>query len=169
MSLIGPRPELVRYTNQYEGEEKDILKVRPGITDFSSVEFINLDEIVGGENADGLKNFVFRLPTIYLWASEDQYFVDGIKRKIGYRILIDRAISGEVLEVWGDPSRVKDMVYVKDFCQMLYKALFVKREKGHYNVGTGVGTSLLDQIKGIAEVFCWLIEKIEQMKDVSPI
>ena len=109
----------------------------------------------------GLKNFVFRLPTIYLWASEDQYFVDGIKRKIGYRILIDRAISGEVLEVWGDPSRVKDMVYVKDFCQMLYKALFVKREKGHYNVGTGVGTSLLDQIKGIAEVFCSKDKKSE--------
>lgn len=52
MSLIGPRPELLQYVNQYEGEEKDILKVRPGITDFSSVEFINLDEIVGGENAD---------------------------------------------------------------------------------------------------------------------
>lgn len=52
MSLIGPRPELLRYTDQYEVEEKDILKVRPGITDFSSVEFINLDEIVGGENAD---------------------------------------------------------------------------------------------------------------------
>ena len=52
MSLIGPRPELLRYTDQYEGEEKDILKVRPGITDFSSVEFINLDEIVGGDNAD---------------------------------------------------------------------------------------------------------------------
>lgn len=52
MSLIGPRPELLKYTEQYEGEEKDILKVRPGITDFSSVEFINLDEIVGGDNAD---------------------------------------------------------------------------------------------------------------------
>lgn len=52
MSLIGPRPELLRYTEQYEGEEKDILQVRPGITDFSSIEFINLDEIVGGENAD---------------------------------------------------------------------------------------------------------------------
>lgn len=52
MSLIGPRPELLRYTEQYVGEEKDILKVRPGITDFSSIEFINLDEIVGGENAD---------------------------------------------------------------------------------------------------------------------
>lgn len=52
MSLVGPRPELLRYTEQYEGEEKDILKVRPGITDYSSIEFINLDEIVGGENAD---------------------------------------------------------------------------------------------------------------------
>lgn len=52
MSLIGPRPELLRYVEQYEGEEKDIFQVRPGITDFSSVEFINLDEIVGGDNAD---------------------------------------------------------------------------------------------------------------------
>lgn len=52
MSLIGPRPELIEYVEQYEGEEKDILQVRPGITDFSSIEFINLDEIVGGENAD---------------------------------------------------------------------------------------------------------------------
>ena len=52
MSFVGPRPELMQYVNQYEGEEKDILKVRPGITDYSSVEFINLDEIVGGDNAD---------------------------------------------------------------------------------------------------------------------
>ncbi|WP_019679358.1 sugar transferase [Ruminococcus flavefaciens] len=52
MSLIGPRPELLKYVDQYEGEEKDILKVRPGITDYSSVEFINLDEIVGSGNAD---------------------------------------------------------------------------------------------------------------------
>lgn len=52
MSIIGPRPELLRYTEQYQGEELDILKVRPGITDYSSIEFVNLDEIVGGENAD---------------------------------------------------------------------------------------------------------------------
>ena len=52
MSFIGPRPELLQYVNQYKGEEFDILQVRPGITDYSSVEFINLDEIVGGDNAD---------------------------------------------------------------------------------------------------------------------
>ncbi len=52
MSMVGPRPELLQYTEQYTGEEKLILKVRPGITDYSSLEFINLDEIVGGSNAD---------------------------------------------------------------------------------------------------------------------
>lgn len=52
MSFIGPRPELLQYTNQYEGVEKYIFEVRPGITDFSSDVFINLDEIVGSENAD---------------------------------------------------------------------------------------------------------------------
>lgn len=52
MSLIGPRPELKKYVSQYAGEELDILEVRPGISDYSSVEFINLDEIVGNDNAD---------------------------------------------------------------------------------------------------------------------
>ena len=52
MSFIGPRPELLRYTEQYRGDELLIHRVRPGITDYSSIEFINLDEIVGGENAD---------------------------------------------------------------------------------------------------------------------
>ena len=52
MSFVGPRPELLQYTEQYTEEESIILKVRPGITDYSSLEFINLDEIVGGENAD---------------------------------------------------------------------------------------------------------------------
>ena len=52
MSFIGPRPELLQYTDQYEGVERYIFEVRPGITDYSSDVFINLDEIVGGENAD---------------------------------------------------------------------------------------------------------------------
>lgn len=52
MSLVGPRPELLQYTQQYRGAEEAIFQVRPGITDYSSIEFVNLDEIVGGENAD---------------------------------------------------------------------------------------------------------------------
>lgn len=52
MSFVGPRPELLRYTQQYSDDEQLILKVRPGITDYSSLKFINLDEIVGSGNAD---------------------------------------------------------------------------------------------------------------------
>ena len=66
---------------------------------------------------------------------------------------IVKAIRGEDIEVWGNPMRQKDMVYVKDFCQMLYRALFVDRDGGHYNVGTGIGTSLLEQIQGIVDIF----------------
>jgi len=52
MSLVGPRPQVPAYTEKYIGEEKCILSVRPGITDFSSVHFSNLDKILGDENVD---------------------------------------------------------------------------------------------------------------------
>lgn len=54
MCFIGPRPELLRYTKNYDEIENYILKVRPGITDFSSLEFISLDEIVGEANPDAV-------------------------------------------------------------------------------------------------------------------
>lgn len=37
MSIVGPRPEVKRYTDLFMGEEKDILRVRPGITDWASI------------------------------------------------------------------------------------------------------------------------------------
>ena len=99
----------------------------------------------------GLKPFIFRLPTIYLYAKDRFYYKDGEKTTMWYRVLIDKAIAGDVLEIWGDPNKVKDMVYVKDFAQMLYLAIFVDRESGFYNVGTGVGTSMEKQIITMSE------------------
>jgi lipopolysaccharide/colanic/teichoic acid biosynthesis glycosyltransferase len=52
MSLVGPRPELPVYTDRYTGREKEILSVRPGITDLSSIRFSSLDEVVGAQDAD---------------------------------------------------------------------------------------------------------------------
>ena len=101
----------------------------------------------------GLKTFIFRLPTIYSWSQNDSYYVDGELKKRAWRLLIDKATKGEPIEVWGDKTRLKDMVYVKDFCQMLFKACFADHDYGYYNVGTGVGTSLYDQITGMIEVF----------------
>lgn len=52
MSLVGPRPEVLEYTATYKGEEKCILSMRPGITDYSSLEFANLDDLVGDIDPD---------------------------------------------------------------------------------------------------------------------
>jgi lipopolysaccharide/colanic/teichoic acid biosynthesis glycosyltransferase len=52
MSFVGPRPQVEEYTSKYEGEEKMILSVKPGLTDYASIEFINLDKILGDENVD---------------------------------------------------------------------------------------------------------------------
>ena len=49
ISLVGPRPELDEHFFAYQGEEKLILSVRPGITDYASIEFRNLNELVGSE------------------------------------------------------------------------------------------------------------------------
>jgi lipopolysaccharide/colanic/teichoic acid biosynthesis glycosyltransferase len=52
MSLVGPRPELPKYTDLYEGPEKLILSVKPGITDYASIEYCQLSEVLGRECAD---------------------------------------------------------------------------------------------------------------------
>lgn len=52
MSLVGPRPEVVEYTSKYQGEETCILRMRPGITDYASIEFADLDDQVGSEDPD---------------------------------------------------------------------------------------------------------------------
>lgn len=48
MSLVGPRPEVPRYIAEYtEEERKEVLSVRPGITDNASIEFRSENEILG--------------------------------------------------------------------------------------------------------------------------
>lgn len=46
MSLVGPRPEVRKYVNLYNSEQKSILDVKPGITDFASLMYYNENEIL---------------------------------------------------------------------------------------------------------------------------
>ena len=51
MSLVGPRPEALRFVDLYSQAEKEsILSVKPGITDLSSIEFIQLGKILGADD-----------------------------------------------------------------------------------------------------------------------
>lgn len=47
MSFVGPRPEVPHYVEMYNEEQKAVLKVRPGITDIASIEYIDENELLG--------------------------------------------------------------------------------------------------------------------------
>jgi lipopolysaccharide/colanic/teichoic acid biosynthesis glycosyltransferase len=51
MSLVGPRPEVEKYVELYKKDYSEILKVRPGITDVSSIIYRD-EEGVLGDQAD---------------------------------------------------------------------------------------------------------------------
>lgn len=46
MSLVGPRPEVPRYVELYDEYQEQILLVKPGITDYASIEFRNENDIL---------------------------------------------------------------------------------------------------------------------------
>jgi lipopolysaccharide/colanic/teichoic acid biosynthesis glycosyltransferase len=52
MSFVGPRPETPDYTKLYTEEQMAILELRPGITDFASIEFADLDSLLKGDDPD---------------------------------------------------------------------------------------------------------------------
>jgi len=52
MSLVGPRPQVLYYTNKYLDDEKLILSVKPGITDIASLYFSDMDGTLGIGNVD---------------------------------------------------------------------------------------------------------------------
>lgn len=46
MSFVGPRPEVRKYVDLYNKNQKTILSRRPGITDYASIKFVNENELL---------------------------------------------------------------------------------------------------------------------------
>lgn len=46
MSLVGPRPELRKFVNMYNDEQREILMMKPGMTDYASIKFFNEDKLL---------------------------------------------------------------------------------------------------------------------------
>lgn len=101
----------------------------------------------------GIKNFVFRLPTIYSYSPYPYYFPNGVKTMRPVYQMIEKAMKGEPIEVYGDGTYAKDMVHVYDFSQELCKAVEANVDGGIYNIGTGVPVTIKEQIETIIDVF----------------
>jgi UDP-glucose 4-epimerase len=100
-----------------------------------------------------IQRFIFRLPTIYAYHPNPFFYVNGEKKHIAYRYIIEKAIKGEPVEIWGNPNRTKEVTYIDDLCQIFEKAIQSDIDGGMYNAGCGGGVSLEEQIKGIVEIF----------------
>ena len=50
MSLAGPRPEVRKYVDLYNDEQKRVLNVRPGITDYASIAYRNENALLAHSN-----------------------------------------------------------------------------------------------------------------------
>ena len=50
MSIIGPRPEVKKYVDLYTDEQRAILSVKPGITDYASIEYFDESRLLGESN-----------------------------------------------------------------------------------------------------------------------
>jgi lipopolysaccharide/colanic/teichoic acid biosynthesis glycosyltransferase len=47
MSVVGPRPEVQEYVDLYTPEQRVVLSVKPGITDYASLEYFKENELLG--------------------------------------------------------------------------------------------------------------------------
>ncbi len=50
MSIVGPRPEVPRYVKLYTEDQKKVLTVRPGLTDYASLEYFDEQSILGASD-----------------------------------------------------------------------------------------------------------------------
>lgn len=57
MSLVGPRPEVRKYVEFYDDEQNKVLSVKPGITDYASIEYMDENEILG-KSMDPEKTYI---------------------------------------------------------------------------------------------------------------
>ena len=101
-----------------------------------------------------IKPFAIRCSTVYCYTESPYMYKMGKRIIPGYIQIYQKAMNGETIEVWGDPTVKTDIVYVKDFAQIVEKAILSESAKGGvYNLGNGMPVSLDDQIKIAVDVF----------------
>jgi lipopolysaccharide/colanic/teichoic acid biosynthesis glycosyltransferase len=57
MSLVGPRPEVKRYVDLYTLEQRKVLLIRPGITDWASIKYRD-ENVILGDSSDPEKDYI---------------------------------------------------------------------------------------------------------------
>lgn len=85
MSIIGPRPEVPKYVAMYSTDQKRVLSVRPGLSDYASLEYINENEVL--EKYDD---------------PEKGYIEEVMPKKLelNLRYIADQSVKTDLLLMW---------------------------------------------------------------------
>jgi UDP-glucose 4-epimerase len=136
--------------SESEGRE---VKFDTEYTMFSISESAAQDCVSYYQAQHGVKGIIFRLPPVYGYGPHTEIFKDGKPIKTGFQIFIDKAMACQPLEVWGNSSVGRDIVYVKDVIDAFIKAINNNEASGLYNITSGKKLTLMEEAKTIAKVF----------------
>ncbi len=93
MSFVGPRPEVPKYVEMYNEEQRKVLSVRPGITDYASIEYRNENEILANS------------PT------PEQTYIDEVmpaKLKLNLQYINDMSLFVDIKIIFGTIFKIFD-------------------------------------------------------------
>ncbi len=102
--------------------------------------------------AEGFEPCVFRHFMVYGWHPDAYYYLNGEKRMLPWRYMIRRCINGYDLEVYGDSSRKKELLYIKDFTSAVVRAADT-HVCGIFNLPGYKPYSLDEMVDGIMHAF----------------
>lgn len=129
----------IKYTGQYSM--------------FSISETAAQDCVLHYQEEYGLKSVIFRLPPVYGYGPHTEIFHNGKPIKTGFQIFIDKARACEPLETWGDETKGRDIVYVKDVIDAFVCGITNDDARGLYNISSGYKLTLREEAEIIADLF----------------
>lgn len=101
----------------------------------------------------GMKNVWLRIPAVYGVGPHGSFCKDGVYKKSGLQIFMDKASAGETIEVFGDPNTPRNVLYVKDMAHAVAQALTVPAAKGLYNISYDRNFTLREVAQAVADAF----------------
>ncbi|MCY1634881.1 sugar transferase [Marinifilum sp. D737] len=90
MSLVGPRPDVPGYADKLQGEDRKVLKLRPGITGPASLKYSNEEEILASVDD----------PQKY---NDEVIFPDKVKINLDY--YYNHSLWGDIKIIWNTVFR----------------------------------------------------------------
>jgi lipopolysaccharide/colanic/teichoic acid biosynthesis glycosyltransferase len=114
MSLVGPRPEVLRYVTSYSPEQREVLSILPGLTDPASIAYRDEEKLLGIQVDPELYYREVVLPhkldlnREYIRRMSFSYDVYLVLRTIGIVLIpnLQRAETLEILQPEGEINRI---------------------------------------------------------------